>query len=198
MPGYAKTLLPAVLLLCCGCTSMYLDARYRQGGLVQITPSPQPLAVNVEGRLYKGSIESWLARSAVRDEVIDVLESTGVFVVANADEAPTAPTLRVEIRNTTPLKRHFRELGDAVVTGATYGLIGNEIVDEIEGRVSLTPPGGTAEPSSYPHQLHRIEGMREPPAEGVVEVKPYDHFEELIEDIVLAFLRDYQAQPAGI
>src|SRR5215831_10009127 len=86
-------------------------------------------------------------------------------------------------------------VGKGFATGLTFGLAGSEVVDGYEMSVSYTPVGGSPMCRKYKHAIHTTIGALKAPS-GMQPAPLADAFDQVVEDMLLNFLRDFQQQVA--
>lgn len=184
-------------LLCSGClaSKSYVDPQFRDAGYASVKPCDSPVPVNLTVEFQVNGKPSGRKQvvEAVRRKITRLLTATRVFMEATPAAASIAGQLHVTINN-------YADLGGAVgkgfATGLTFGLAGSEVVDNYEMIVTHTPPEGVPITRKYQHAIHTTIGAHKPPP-GMEPVPLADAFDQVVEEMLLNFLRDLQRKTPG-
>jgi hypothetical protein len=124
----------------------------------------------------------------VRNHVERVLRASGVI-------EPTSEganyTLKVVVNN-------LADLSDAAAkgfgTGLTFGAVGTLVTDYYEVTITYTDSSGKEQSKKYKHALHTTIGNKKAPFDNVEPTTPADAFGTIVEQVLLNFVKDMQAQ----
>lgn len=174
-----------------GCTSSYVDPKYKnqQASDLKQPDNRQRVRLEVEFQT-NGKPNSW-ATSKVRQVVADALtRSRTVVIVAEDDTAPAA-TMRIVMNNVGDMGEAF---GKGFGTGLTFGLMGSMVTDGYQFDGTFIPEGSTnAVTHRYEHAIYSTVGNKEGPR-GLEPLPIAQAFEKVVNDLVVAFLKDLQNQ----
>ena len=179
-----------LVIICTGCLSAkhYVDPTFHDANYLSIkTPdSPRPIVViatfQVNGKPKKE------ADPIVFRKVTKVLAATRIFIEATNAQTNQAARLEIVVNNIADIGSAE---GKGFGTGLTLGLAGSEIVDRYEMTAIYTPAGGLPIKKIYKHAIYSTIGAHSAPA-GMEPVSIEDAFDQVVEDMLLNFLRDLQ------
>ena len=176
----------ACLMTGCISTKSYVDTSL--GGVnwteVQRPSAAHPASLDIE--FYRNGERYPRADEQARGAVERALQRSGVVSLADND-APVH--LRVHVDN-------IADMGDAAgkgfVTGLTFGGKGSTVTDAYRIRIVAEQEGKTVE-KTYDHAMHTTIGNAEP-VTPATPMTPVQAFDQVIEDAVIHFIRDVQAE----
>jgi len=113
-----------------------------------------------------------------------------MFAEADATSAPQAVRLEVTVNNIGNLGSAY---GKEFATRLTLGLVGSHVIDGYEMTVVHSRPGGRQSTKKYKHAVHTIVGAQSGP-KGMEPVPRADAFDQVVEEMLLSFLRDLQTE----
>ncbi|MCG3174984.1 MAG: hypothetical protein GMKNLPBB_03318 [Myxococcota bacterium] len=178
-------------LICSGCTSIksYVDPQFRDATYqsIQNTDAPKYVTVSVEFQV-NGKPQK-RHNGTVYRKVSRVLAATRLFAEASAGKASESGQLHVIVNNVGDVGAAF---GKGFATGLTFGLAGSQVVDGYIMTATYTPLGGVPTTREYKHAIHSTVGMHSAP-EGMVAVPLADAFDQVVEEMLLNYLRDLQS-----
>lgn len=182
-------LLAAVSLSACVSMKSYPDPTLRTVTLkdLKAQPSPQPVQVLAEFR-RDGEIKTE-SSARLKSRVERSLATTGVF---RADDASPL-RLRVSVSNA---KDRDQSMGTGVRAGLTFGLVGGEVTDRYEFNFALSNAQGAVTKDVFlRHALKSLVGQVDAPL-GVTPEDPAIAFDKVVQDMVYAFVKQYQDSQA--
>ena len=176
-----------------GCASFYLDPATKDVPVAEMHHAavPQPVRLNFEfqTRGAPNARATELLNSSVREQ----LQSSGLF--SSLDGGPNAAILEIKLNN-IPLNDDS-PAAKGFVTGFTFGLVGSQVSDGYECKLSYLPPGHTTPVVKVArHAIHTTLGNAGPPpgtikaADGNAAVKQMTHA------VLSNALRDLSNDPA--
>jgi len=120
----------------------------------------------------------------LKKAVDSVFDKAGIAI---SEDGSADTTIKISVENVA-------DMGDAAAkgfgTGLTLGLAGSTVTDGYEFKISMSGANGTVE-KNYSHALHSTVGNKKAPIEGVeASASPTDGFNEIVEDILLTFLKE--------
>ena len=182
----------SLALLCSGCLAprSYVDPLFRRTSYANLKniESPRRVTVGVEFQL-NGKREKQ-QETIVRRKVIRVLGATRMFEEAESDSAAPAGHLEVTVNNIGNLGSAY---GQEFATRMTLGLVSSHVIDGYEMTVVYSRPGGPPKTKKYKHAVHTIVGAQSKP-KGMEPVPRADAFDQVVEEMLLCFLRDLQTE----
>ena len=181
----ALLLVSASSLMGCMTTRSYVDPTYRKATLESIQRPAQPMPVKVDVQFLRNGQRLPAVDFEVRDAVERTLTRTGVFTPATAD---TQATISVSANNIADLAA-ARKAG--FKTGLTFGGAGSTVQDNYEFACSYQGAAGAKKELAYQHTLHTTIGNADAPA-GMTPTTPAAGFVQIVEDVVLNFVKDLQ------
>jgi hypothetical protein len=193
------TLAQLIALSCMACLSTgciaaksYVDPQFRTASYMNIEPVAKPKPLVVESTFQSNGKESKQLRQAVRSRVTKVLHGSKLFYEADAAEKAQAAHLKIVVNNVGDVGAAF---GKGFATGLTFGIVGSKVVDGYVMTATYTAPAGTPATKTYKHAIHTTVGLKSAPA-GMERVPLQVAFDQVVEDMLLNFLRDMQKENA--
>ena len=176
-----------------GCVAMksYVDPQYRSATYMNLAPAKEPKPVVVDVSFQMNGKEDKRLRQLARSRVTKVLRGSRLFYEPDTQNIQ-AGKLNIVINNVGNIGA---AVGKGIATGLTLGLVGSEVVDGYEMRAVYTPAEGSPLTKNYKHAIHSIVGLHSAPA-GMEPVAIQVAFEQVVEDMLLNFLRDLQRENA--
>jgi hypothetical protein len=184
-----------LLLVCatgCLATKAYVDPKFRSADYLSIKAPGTPLPVTVTATFQTNGKANKHLHNVVRKKLTKVLAATRVFTEPVNTNATPAGRLDLTVNNVGNLAG---AAGKGFATGLTLGLAGSEVVDGYVMTAIYTPSGGAAVTRTYEHAIHSTIGLHSAP-KGMEPVPLAEAFDQVIEDMVLNFLRDLQRDGA--
>jgi hypothetical protein len=186
-------LMLAMAVLCSGCLSVkfYVDPQFRDATYksVKYADNPKPVRITTEFQT-NGSRGGEQQQTMLHSKVMRVLTVTRVFAEPDAASPAQAGQLQFTVNNVGDIGA---AIGKGIGTGLTFGLAGSHVVDGYVMTVTYTPPGMQPISRQYKHAIHSTIGVHSAP-EGMQPVPIGDAFDQVIEDMLLNFLRDLQKE----
>ena len=179
-------------LLCLSATGCimpksYVDPKYKDIEVGQLKLVENKHHANIDIEFQRNGERFTRADKLLRTNVEKILLDSGV-VVPSAD--PQRITIKVICNNIADLKA-ARAKGFG--TGLTFGAKGSAVTDFYQVTIELKQGDKVIE-KKYDHALHTTIGNAEAPVEGVEPTNPNEAFGGVIEDVILQFIKDMQAQ----
>ncbi|MDD2762470.1 MAG: hypothetical protein PHE83_00695 [Opitutaceae bacterium] len=162
----------------------YIDPTFRTATYKDVQSSAHPVPVKVNISFAADGTPVPRAKDIADRKVSRLLESTKVF----AKDPAAAASLEIRIQNLGDAGEAFAK---GFATGFTFGLVGSHVVDRYEMTVVYRPSAGAAFEGKYNHALHSTVGLKSAP-EGMQPVPYADAFDQIVEDMMLRFLVDFQ------
>jgi hypothetical protein len=189
--------LPVVAAFCAatllsGCASFYIDPATKEVPVADMLhAAAQPVRLNFEFQT-KGAPNA-TATAMLTPVVREQLQSSGLF--SSLDGGPSAAILEIKLNN-IPLNDDS-PAAKGFVTGFTFGLVGSQVSDGYECKLSYLPPGQTTPVIKVARNaIHTTLGNASPPpgtihaADGKAAVMQMTHI------VVSNALRDLSYDPA--
>lgn len=184
MGGFAAAMLA-------GCAKSYVDPKYKDVTMTDLKRPAEMQRVRLDVEfLTNGSPNTWAAKH-VRDRIEQALTKSGTVQLVSGDQTDDVAIIHVVMNN-------VGDVGDAMAkgfgTGLTFGLVGSSVTDGYVFDATFTPAGG-GEPvtKQYRHAIYSTVGNKEGPA-GLTPMSPSQAFDQVVQDLVMVFLKDLQAQ----
>lgn len=170
-----------------GCLSMksYVDPQLHDLNWSAVKAPSQAHAVGLDIEFYRNGERYARADKFTRGAVERALQKSGV-VALQADGSPSK--LQVKVNNIADVKDAMKKGFGA---GLTFGAKGTAVTDGYEITITYQADGKSVE-KVYKHALHTTIGNADP-VTSAAPLKPVQAFDQLIEDAVIHFLRDAQA-----
>jgi hypothetical protein len=162
----------------------YIDPTFRTATYKDVAPAAQPVPVRVEYVFKVNDKPAKRATEILQKKAERVLESTKVL---QPDPAAKA-TLTIELTNYADMGQAFSK---GFATGFTFGLVGSHVVDRYTMTLKYTAADAQSFSHSYDHALHSTIGLKSAP-EGMTPVSYADAFDQIVEDLVLRYLVDFE------
>lgn len=186
----------SALLLTSGCIlpKGYIDPSFRTATYRDVTPAAAPVHVRVENKFSMNGKEASRASELLAKKASRVIESTKVFQI----DGQASDILSIHIDNYGDKSEAFAK---GFATGFTFGLVGSHVVDRYKMTISYRYANNQVFENTYDHALHSTVGIKSAP-EGMQPVSYADAFDQIVEDLLLRFLVDFEKwqkqQPAPI
>jgi hypothetical protein len=190
----AAALLVILSIACTGClaTKSYLDPQFRSADYLSIKPTAQLQPVHVKVAFQTNGKTKKQLESDVLKRTTRVLAATRVFTEPAKESPVQAGQLEITLNNVGNLGG---AIGKGILTGLTYGLVGAHVVDGYEMKCTYSPPSGEPVTRSYKHAIHTTIGLHSN-LKGLEPVPVTDAFDQVVQDMLLNFLRDLQTEGA--
>ncbi len=175
-----------------GCASFYLDPATKDVPVAEMrhAATPQPVRLNFEfqTRGAPNSRATEFLTPAVREQ----LQASGLF--SSLDGGPNAAILEIKLNN-IPLNDDS-PAAKGFVTGFTFGLVGSQVSDGYECKLSYLPPGQSAPVvKTARHAIHATLGNASPPAGTIKAPDANTAVKEMTHAILSNALRDLSRDP---
>ena len=182
----------SLALLCSGCLAptSYVDPQFRRASYQSLRNIERPHRVTVGVEFQVNGKREKEQENIVRRKVVRVLGATRMFAEADTASASEAGRLDVTVNNFGSVGSAF---GKEFATRMTFGLVGSHVIDDYEMTVIYSRPGGPAKTKKYKHAVHTIVGAESKP-KGMEPVPRADAFDQVVEEMLLSFLRDLQSE----
>lgn len=181
-------LVTAIFLTGCISAKSYIDPKYGDVGYDDVAATNETVKVDVEFLRNGEAIKA--GREEAEPLVRETLETAG-FNVSDAETA--TPVFSITINNIVDTDAAF---GKGFGTGLTMGLAGTAVSDFYDITISFTQGDKTVE-QNYEHAIHSTIGNASAPVENAEAMAPIDAFAGVIEDVILQFIIDMQAEAVG-
>ncbi|MEN6622128.1 MAG: hypothetical protein ABFD50_11325 [Smithella sp.] len=174
-----------------GCISSksYVDNSYKKSKIADIIPAKTPKKATVVVEFQRNGEPQPSAVPFVKAQIVKTLTWSRVFepvdnTDANVDKLFFTMNNIADLENAT--KQGFK-------TGFTFGGAGSVVSDNYAFTGKLIPVKGKEFKGEYKHALHTAIGNTDAPQGLTPAVSIEAGINEIIEDLVLNFLKDYQA-----
>lgn len=161
----------------------YIDPTFRTASYQDVNPKKSPVPVRVEYTFLTNDSPSPRATQILEKKANRVLESTKVF----RPDPNAKATLKIQMANIADMGKAFTK---GFGTGLTFGLVGSSVVDRYVMKVEFRSADEVFD-RSYDHALHSTIGIKSAP-KGMQPVSYADAFDQIVEDLLLRYLVDYQ------
>ncbi len=175
-------------LSACISAHTYVDPQFHTTDYDQIARPAQPVPVQVNVHFERNGEAYPSADPQLRTIVERALRATAVFI-------PKSDTSGIAV-----IKVVASNIGDVGAarakgfgTGLTFGVVGSTVNDKYEFTCSYQDVSGKQYSNSYHHALYTTIGKACAPV-STKPTTPILGFEEVVEDIMLTFVKDLQAQ----
>lgn len=181
----------AALLTGCLSPKSYVDPKFRDATYLSLKPQEKAIPVTVEASFQLNGKEVKRQNQQVRSRVNKVLFNSRVFCEPDVEQRAAAGRLKIVVNDRGNIGS---AVGKGMVTGFTFGLVGAKVVDSYAMTAEYTPANGKPLVSkTYEHAIHSTVGVHSAPA-GLEPVAMEVAFDQIIEDMLLNFLRDLQKE----
>jgi hypothetical protein len=172
-----------------GCISSksYVDPKYGDLNYSHIKKPVEVKPANIEIEFQRNGKVFPKAEKLLRADVEKVLVASGV-VTPSTDSAPIK--IKVVCNNIADIKG---AMSKGFGAGLTFGAKGTAVTDFYQVTIQLTQGDKVIE-KQYDHALHTTIGNKEAPVKNVAPQKLNDGFSSVIEDVILEFIKEMQAQ----
>ena len=184
---YLLPILALGMLQACVTQKSYVDPQYRHASYNDLARVNPPYVLDVKVEFQRNGEDKPAVDRTVADRVSRSLRASGVAIPYDG-HAPADGQLNVIANNVVSLSGAAAK---GFGTGLTLGLVGSHVTDNYEVTVRLTQGAATIE-REYPHSIITTVGNASGPA-GVQPVAIGTAVDQVIDDVVLNFLKDMQA-----
>ncbi len=173
-----------------GCISMhsYVDPQFHHAGYSDLARSQQPYALSIKTEFQRNGVAQPRADRLLSDDVIRTLRASGV-VVPYDGKGPADGEISITVNNVANVGNSAAK---GFGTGLTFGLVGSHVTDGYEMTGRLTQSDFTEE-RKYQHAILSTVGNASGPP-GLTPVALATAFNQVIDDLVLNFLKDMQSE----
>lgn len=119
------------------------------------------------------------------------LRATGVFSPTAQSNGEKQAQLHLTANNVADLGE---AAGKGVLTGLTFGAVGNAIADKYEFKFNYVDAQGKETSQRYPHMILTTVGNKKAPIENVQPMSINQAFNKVVDDVVIRFSSDLQKQ----
>ncbi|WP_447502827.1 hypothetical protein, partial [Acinetobacter pittii] len=119
------------------------------------------------------------------------LRATGVFSPTAQANGEKQAKLHLTANNVADLGE---AAGKGVLTGLTFGAVGNAIADKYEFKFNYIDAQGKEVSERYPHMILTTVGNKKAPIENVQPMSINEAFNKVVDDVVIRFSSDLQKQ----
>lgn len=186
-----KISLLALFSLCMtGCISpkTYVDPSFSKATYEDVSSVNEKYKTQIMVEFQRNGEAFEKANQEVRGHVERTLRATGIISPA---EQGADISVKVVINN-------IADISEAVAkgfgTGLTFGAAGSLVTDYYEITIDFDDGNGAKRTESYKHALHTTIGNKGAPFDNVEPTTPADAFGTVVEQTLLNFIKDMQAQ----
>lgn len=177
-----------------GCASFYVDGNTKEVAAAQFRKPVSPKAVQMVFEFQSKGAPNAAATKVLKDQVAEVVKSTGLFSQVSDTPVPGGAMLSVTLNN-VPLSDDAFSKG--FVTGLTFGLAGSTVSDGYVCTVKYLNGGNEpALTKAARHAIHTSMGTGAPPA-GAVKADNIDAAVRLMTKQVLSTALNDLSQDAS-
>jgi len=164
----------------------YIDPAFHTATYKDVTPAKTPIPLRVEYALYRSENDkpSGWETAIFEKKAARVLESTKVM----QPDPEAKNTLKIALTDGVGIGE---ALAKGLATGVTFGLVGSHVVHHYTLVMTFNAADGKQFRGSYEHALHSTVGLKSAPA-GMQPVSYSDAFDQIVEDLILRSLVDFQ------
>lgn len=173
-----------------GCLSIkaYVDPAYKNTSYSDIKRPSQPIPVVLTTEFQRNGVVIPRAAKELQSAVERSLRATGVFSPTESN-TNTQAKLYLTANNVADLGE---AAGKGVLTGLTFGAVGNAVTDKYEFKFKYVDAQGKETSQRYPHMILTTVGNKKAPVENVQPMAINEAFNKVIDDVVIRFTYDLQ------
>ncbi|MBN6513805.1 MULTISPECIES: hypothetical protein [Acinetobacter] len=190
---YTIALGVAVATQLTGCLSVksYVDPAYKSVTYSEIKRPAQPIPVVLTTEFQRNGEVIPKAGKELQSAVERSLRATGVFSPTTQSNGEKQAQLHLTANNVADLGE---AAGKGVLTGLTFGAVGNAIADKYEFKFNYVDAQGKETSQRYPHMILTTVGNKKAPIENVQPMSINQAFNKVVDDVVIRFSSDLQKQ----
>lgn len=190
---YTIALGVAVATQLTGCLSVksYVDPAYKSLSYSDIKKPAQPIPVVLTTEFQRNGAVVPKAGKELQSAVERSLRATGVFSPTAQANGEKQSKLHLTANNVADLGE---AAGKGVLTGLTFGAVGNAIADKYEFKFNYIDAQGKEVSERYPHMILTTVGNKKAPIENVQPMSINEAFNKVVDDVVIRFSSDLQKQ----
>lgn len=168
-----------------GCLSIkaYVDPAYKNTSYSDIKRPSQPIPVVLTTEFQRNGVVIPRAAKELQSAVERSLRATGVFSPMESN-TNTQAKLYLTANNVADLGE---AAGKGVLTGLTFGAVGNAVTDKYEFKFKYVDAQGKETSQRYPHMILTTVGNKKAPVENVQPMAINEAFNKVIDDVVIRF-----------
>lgn len=185
---FRSAVLAAGACVISGCLSMhsYVDPQLHDLDWSAVKAPTQVHGIGLDLEFFRNGERYARADRFTRGAVERALLKSGVVAL---EQDGAAARLRVKVNNIANIREAMKK---GFGTGLTFGGKGSTVTDGYEITIAYERDGRSVE-RTYRHALHSTIGNAAPVTDAA-PLKPVQAFDQVIEDAVIHFLRDAQAE----
>lgn len=190
---YTIALGVAVATQLTGCLSVksYVDPAYKSLSYSDIKKPAQPIPVVLTTEFQRNGAVVPKAGKELQSAVERSLRATGVFSPTAQANGEKQAKLHLTANNVADLGE---AAGKGVLTGLTFGAVGNAIADKYEFKFNYIDAQGKEVSERYPHMILTTVGNKKAPIDNVQPMSINEAFNKVVDDVVIRFSSDLQKQ----
>ncbi|WP_144732759.1 hypothetical protein [Acinetobacter oleivorans] len=190
---YTIALGVAVATQLTGCLSVksYVDPAYKSLSYSDIKKPAQSIPVVLTTEFQRNGAVVPKAGKELQSAVERSLRATGVFSPTAQANGEKQAKLHLTANNVADLGE---AAGKGVLTGLTFGAVGNAIADKYEFKFNYVDAQGKEVSERYPHMILTTVGNKKAPIENVQPMSINEAFNKVVDDVVIRFSSDLQKQ----
>ncbi len=171
-----------------GCMSVksFVDPQYKNSSYDQIKPVSKKYDAKVEVEFQRNGKHLDKIDHDLKNSVEQVLNKTKLV---SLDENASV-IIKVTVNN---LANTTQGAGKGFLVGLTFGAIGTTVQDSYDVSISLIQKNGNVVHKNYKHVIYATIGHKSAPL-NVKPKHPADAFSQVVEDVMLNFIKDMQKQ----
>jgi hypothetical protein len=188
-----------VLIVCMAClfsgcisSRSFVDTSFKKANFADIVPNTLPKKATVSAEFQRNGVPLPAVSPTIKAQIVKTLTATKVFEPIETD-VPEADKLFFVMNNIVDLDNARKQ---GFKTGFTFGGAGSLISDNYAFTGKVVSANGITFASEYKHALHTALGKTETPP-GLKPTTVEAGVNEIIDDLVLNFLKDYQANSSN-
>lgn len=176
-----------------GCLSIkaYVDPAYKSVSYSEIKRPDKPIPVMLSTEFQRNGVVIPKVNRELSSVVERSLRATGVFLPSVQSSDVKQAKLYLTANNVADLGG---AAGKGVLTGLTFGAVGNAIADKYDVEIKYMDAQGKEVSQHYPHMILSTIGNKKAPIENVKPTTLNDAFNQVIDDVIIRFTYDLQKQ----
>jgi hypothetical protein len=179
-----------------GCATLYVDNALGDTPASAYHRPAAPKPVQTLFVFKTKGIDNARATTAVRKDVMNTVQESGLFSAIGPDPVPDGAVLSITVDN-VPITSPQEAAAKGFATGLTFGLAGNEVTDGYVCTIEYIPATGANKISvTEHHAIHATIGAHSAPANATRAPTMQDGVKTMLHQIVAAGLKDVSNDPA--
>lgn len=184
-------LIVCIAFLFSGCISSksFIDTSFKKARTADIVPNTPPRKAIIDVEFQRNGVPLPAVSPTIKTQIVKTLLATKVFEPVEKASSDTDKLFFV-MNNIADIENARKQ---GFKTGFTFGGSGSLVSDNYTFTGKVVSANGKTFDSEYKHALHTAIGNTEIPP-GMTTTTTEAGVNEIIDDLVLNFLRDYQTR----